>query len=301
VYEGLTLSYPVQQSEREINAQDGYGIDAMIWRTSNAPKAVVQISHGRGEHAQRYRYTAEYLARAGYVVLAANHRGHGCKAAREGSLGTFGSAGFDALVSDLACVSRQIRETYDLPLLMLAHSMGSFAAQYFLTEHSDLIDGLVLSGSAAMELRRSVMASGISMDYNANVQNPRTPYDWLSRDARVVDDYIADPLCGFDLDAASQTAIYARSDQLLLPDVYRTVRRNLPIALFTGDSDPVNHYLLWFYPLLERYRSLGFVDVSAYIFGGARHEPLNEINREEVHACLLAWLNRVVQSIRSKN
>jgi len=168
------VTVPVRQVEREFRSQDDHRINAYEWHPEGASKAVVQIVHGRGEHAQRYRDTAEHLARAGYLVIAADHRGHGKKAASEGRLGAFGSAGFDAVVSDLACVSRQIRETCArLPLLMFAHSMGSFAAQYFLPVHSGLIDGLILSGSAAMDLRRSAMTTGLAMGYNAKIQNPR--------------------------------------------------------------------------------------------------------------------------------
>ena len=63
--------------------------------------------------------------------------------------------------------------------------------------------------------------------------------------------------------------------------------------LFTGDRDPVNGMLTWFDPLVARLRAAGMRDVSTHVYGGARHEVLNETNRDEVIANLLAWLARV--------
>ncbi|WP_459568999.1 hypothetical protein [Cupriavidus sp. 8B] len=36
--------------------------------------------------------------------------------------------------------------------------------------------------------------------------------------------------------------------------------------------------------------------MSSHVFGGARHETLNETNREEVVAVFIAWIERVVSS-----
>jgi alpha-beta hydrolase superfamily lysophospholipase len=72
------------------------------------------------------------------------------------------------------------------------------------------------------------------------------------------------------------------------------IRPELPLYLFIGDEDPVSNKAEWFYPLVQRYREAGLRDVSCHVFGGARHETLNEVNRDEVEAVLLAWIARVV-------
>ena len=76
--------------------------------------------------------------------------------------------------------------------------------------------------------------------------------------------------------------------------LYAAVRKDLPLYLFTGDRDPVNACLAWFDPLVNRLRGAGFRDVSTHVYGGARHEVLNETNREEVIANLIAWIHRAV-------
>ena len=285
----------VQESNFSIEAPDGYRVQGLAWASSVLAKGVVQIVHGRSEHVGRYRAAAQALARAGYRVYAANHRGHGAQARADGTLGDFGPRGFAALVDDMAVVARHLRQQQPgLPLVMFAHSMGSFAAQYFLLEHSALIDGLMLCGTAAIDMRDPRKSGALATQYNEGIANLRTPCDWLSRDPAVVDAYLADPLCGFALTPKSNASIYEHGGRTADPQVYQNVRKTLPLALMTGDRDPVNHFLDWFDPLACRLRGFGFSDVSTYVYGGARHEPLNEINRAEVLVNLTAWCDRVV-------
>ncbi|MEN9316890.1 MAG: hypothetical protein RIS35_3283 [Pseudomonadota bacterium] len=286
------------ESEFTLASPDGYRIHGVSWSSERPAKALVQIAHGRSEHARRYRPLAEALVRAGYAVHATDHRGHGRAAQRAGTLGDFGPRGFSALVEDLALVSRHLRGTGSgLPLLLFAHSMGSFAAQYLLLDHSDAIDGLVLSGTAAVDLRDPRRSGLQATQFNAGIPNPRTDCDWLSRDPAVVDAYLADPLCGFALTPASTASIYAQAERIADPAEYRGIRRDLPLALITGDRDPVNNFLPWFDALAARYRALGFSDVSTFVYGGARHEPVNETNRDEVISNLIAWFDRVTSAL----
>jgi alpha-beta hydrolase superfamily lysophospholipase len=41
----------------------------------------------------------------------------------------------------------------------------------------------------------------------------------------------------------------------------------------------------------QRYRDAGVVDVTVKPYDGARHEILNEINRDQITADVLAWLD----------
>lgn len=286
----------VEEKQFVVAAPDGYQIHGRTWSTAAPPRGQVQLVHGRGEHSGRYHHVAHALVRAGYRVHAADHRGHGAHARALGTLGAFGPRGFAAVVDDLAVMARHLRrQAPALPLVMFAHSMGSFAAQYFLMEHAALLDGLMLSGTAAIDLRDPARSGALATDFNAGIARPRTEYDWLSRDPAVVDAYIADPLCGFALDAASAASMYTDAARTASPAAYASAPRDLPLALMTGDRDPVNNFLAWFAPLAGRLREFGFTDVSTYVYGGARHEPLNETNRDEVIANLIAWIDRVVR------
>lgn len=283
------------ETDFELAAPDGHRIESHRWQ-AGAPRAIVQIAHGMGEHSLRYRALAEALTGAGCVVYASEHRGHGQGAKARGELGEFGPRGFAALVDDMAVLSRHARSAHPgLPLILLGHSMGSFATQYYLAAHSELLAGAVLSGTAALDLLGVALQSGFKLeDMNAALPDVRTPFDWLSRDPAQVDAYIADPLCGFTVSAEGMGTMFANLGALTPEAIRARVRPELPLYLFIGDQDPVSNKAEWFYPLVQRYREAGLHDVSCHVFGGGRHETLNETNRDEVVAVLLAWIGRVV-------
>src|SRR4029077_17666544 len=96
-------------------------------------------------------------------------------------------------------------ENPDLPLLLLGHDMGSFAAQRYVIDHSREIDGLILSGSGALDgLARAALpaTAGTNLPHAA-FEPARTPFDWLCRDQAIVDAFMADPLCFDDLQSDS--------------------------------------------------------------------------------------------------
>jgi alpha-beta hydrolase superfamily lysophospholipase len=173
--------------------------------------------------------------------------------------------------------------------------MGSFALQVYLPDHSDLIDGAVISGSAAMDLLAAGFGKGVTLDsIGAGDAKPRTPFDWLSRDDNEVDKYIADPLCGFSAKDESRGTMFAAGLKASEQDEINKIRRDLPIYLFAGDKDPVNNAMEWLTPLVERYRAAGIKDVTTDFYKDGRHEMLNETNRDEVVRNLARWIDRVI-------
>src|SRR5260370_19934851 len=189
-------------SERfQFTSSDGFSIDCEKWSGHHEPRGVVQTAHGLGEQMGRYAELAKLLVEDELVVYGNDHRGHGLTAKPSDSFGDFGPAGFDQLIEDM--VSLRViakKEHPDKPYILLGHSMGSFAAQQFVLDHSHSIDGLALSGSSALDglarVAQSVAAGEDLMKLmNAGFEPARTSSDWLSRDNAEVDAFINDPLC----------------------------------------------------------------------------------------------------------
>ncbi len=105
---------------------------------------------------------------------------------------------------------------------------------------------------------------------------------------------MADPFCGFGLDAEGGKAMFARARELADPRRLAGVRKDLPVHITVGEHDPVNGQLALVNALVERLRAAGLIDVTLTVWPEARHEIFNETNRDEVEADLLAWLDRVV-------
>ena len=275
----------------EFQGSDGARIAGYRWDASGPVKAVLQISHGLGEHALRYVEPLAPLRAAGISIYAEDHRGHGRTSPDK--LGDFGPGGFASIVDDMAALSAIAkRENPGQKLILLGHSLGSFALQIYLVKHSALIDGAVLSGSA-VDLLPPPDGDGGLKSFNKAFEPARTPFDWLSRDPRQVDKYIADPLCGFDATAESMMSIFAAGQALFEPGALQRIRPTLPIYLFAGDMDPLNSKLAGLAPLVERYKAAGIKDVSHDFYPGGRHEMLNETNRDEVVANLGRWISRI--------
>ena len=284
-------------SELTYKSADGTQIVAYRWDPENPPRAAVQLTHGMGEHARRYDHVARALNEAGFVVYAQDHRGHGASA-DPASYGDLGPGSWDALVDDIGLLSGIIRDDHaDLPLILLAHSMGSFAAQQYLLDHSADVAGVVLTGTAVIDLLEPALDLSQPLDlamFNAAFAPARTDFDWLSRDEAIVDAYIADPACGFGIDAEATKAMFAGARRLADPAQVAAMRPDLPVYIAAGENDPVNGGLALLTPLTDRYQAAGLVDVTVRVYPGARHEILNETNRDEVIAELNAWLDRVV-------
>jgi alpha-beta hydrolase superfamily lysophospholipase len=275
---------------------DGANIFTYRWRPDGPVRGVLQIAHGMGEHALRYREPLQPLLDAGIAIYANDHRGHGSTAPSTDHHGDFGPGGFPTLVDDMAILSRLIREENPgKKLVLMGHSMGSFAAQIYVLEHSDLIDGFILSGSAAVD--KLIPPKDVKGDILTTMNTgaaPRTPFDWLSRDDAEVDKYIADPLCGFSVNDASRKSMFAAAAPTVDPAKLAGIRKDLPFYIFAGDKDPVNADMTRLTPLVERYKAAGIRDIATDFYSDGRHEMLNETNRGEVVANLKAWIERVI-------
>ena len=270
---------------------DGAGLAGFRWSSGARPKAVIQLAHGAGEHAMRYFEPLAPLVEAGYVIYAADHRGHGMTSGMT-SLGDFGPGGAPAAVDDMAVLARLIREREPvLPRVLFGHSMGAMFSQAWLLEHSGLIDALVLSGTAGPAPIRPE-------SINASFEPARTPYDWLSRDEAEVDKYIADPFCGIRFKTDSQASFMTLRERRMDAEALAKVKKGLPTYIFVGDADPINAKLARLTPLVDAYKAAG-LDVTLKVYPGGRHEMLNETNRAEVVADLIGWLDSAVAGLKA--
>ncbi|WP_406034003.1 alpha/beta hydrolase [Nocardioides sp. NBC_00163] len=275
-----------------VSPTDGAALAIRTWGEElSAPRGVVQIAHGIAEHGQRYDRLARALVAAGYVVRAVDHRGHGGSVASADQLGHFD---FEALVADVAAMGASLRDEFSgIPVFLVAHSMGSFAAQTVIMDRSDLYDAVVLSGSTALDVLAGALSSAegpVGLEaFNAGFEH-RTGYEWLSRDEAEVDAYVADPLSGFDLPDTAVPQLFAGAERLADPTAIGGIRSDLPILVVSGDADPLAGGGALVELLGERYREAGLKDVTVTLYPGARHEIFNETNRDAITADVIDWL-----------
>ncbi len=306
---------PMQTETFSFGSDDGTPIFTYAWRADGdgAPSAVVQIAHGMAEHAGRYARFAEALTRAGFAVYANDHRGHGRTVKNPLERGYFGDAnGWYRVVGDMARLTERIRERHPgLPVWLFGHSMGSFLARAYISRHGEGLSGVVLCGTggnpgfmgtvgrwiAAFECLRkgrrgpSPLLTSLSLgDFNKPFRPNRTDFDWLSRDPAEVDRYVADPLCGGVFTAGFYADMIGGIMDLYRSAEIAAIPRDLPILLISGERDPMGKNTRAVNAVAESYTAAGIRDVTVRFYEGARHELLNETNRDEVTSEVINWM-----------
>ena len=285
----------------QFTSGDGLSIACAKWGDHHEPRGVIQIAHGLGDHIGRYDELADVLVRDGFVVYGNDHRGHGLTAKPFGSFGGFGPGGFDQLVEDMVSLRVIAKNEHPgKPYILLGHSMGSFAAQQFVLDHSHSIDGLALSGSGTLDgLARMAQSISPGEDpmklMNAAFEPARTPMDWISRDNAQVDAFINDPLCFPSLKPKSMQSFLDAFPRLADPREIRKIRDDLPVYILSGGDDPVGQRLEGVRVLIDRYRSAGLTSIAQDFYSGGRHEMLHEMNRRDVITNLLVWMSSIVE------
>ncbi len=276
---------------------DDYGIEITFyeWPVADA-RAIVQLAHGLGEHARRYDHVAAALNRAGYSVYADDHRGHGVTGANQvkrGQIkrqGNLGKGGMTATFEEVHQLTEMIRaENPSLPIFLLGHSWGSMLAQRILKTHANEYAGVILSGSTLM-LPGVVPSAGFNKRWDKEPNS--TGKEWLSRDREVGIRFNADPLI-FPETAIEVFGFFEVSKLLGIPS--KKLPNEIPVLLIAGGDDPLGgergNTLL-----MNAFRKAGVQDVTLIIYPEARHEVFNELNKEEVIADVVKWLNTSLQS-----
>ena len=301
----------MQTSTFTLTTPDGTEVFVNRWLPDGPAKAVVQVAHGMAEHSSRYARFAQRLTDHGYAVYGSDHRGHGKTSGTRGSFAAHD--GWQTVIDDLHAVTDRAREEQPgLPVFLLGHSMGSFLARGYAAQYGSELTGLVLSGTSGgagaigrvgiflaatqSRLRGHTHASGLMNtlsfgQYNKAFKPTRTDFDWLSRDPAEVDKYVNDPDCGFVFSAGGFADLLRGLEGVNTDASAGRIPKDLPVHLASGDKDPVGANGKGVRQVADQLRRLGVKDVTMTLWPQARHEILNETNRDEVEIEIVNWLD----------
>jgi alpha-beta hydrolase superfamily lysophospholipase len=264
----------------------------------------------------RYEDFARFLTDAGYICYGDDHRGHCRTAADEKHLGDWGPNGWDGVVGEIKVLTGIIKkENPGIPVFMMGHSWGSFLAQDYIEQWGGELKGVILSGTTGGEppwlerklgpiiIKRELKKHGpmgnspilqktVFGSYNKPFKGP-TGFEWLSRDPAVVDKYVNDPMCGWmDKGTVVSYAMLGLGLQKIREESnQQKIPKDLPVCIMYGSEDPVGKKGKGPQAVYEEYKKAGIKDVGIKVYEGARHEILNETNRQEVYKDMLDWFD----------
>lgn len=304
------------KEEFYFDSRDGVSkLHAVRYRPEDAGKirGVLQVVHGMAEYAERYEEFARFLTEKGFVVTGDDHLGHGKSVGENGKYGFFCECDpATVLVRDVHRLKKMTEGLYPgVPYVIMGHSMGSFIARNYICRYGTGISAAIIMGTGMQSmgtLRMAKAVAGIQKvfcgqrhvsrlidklafgSYGKTFANPRTQWDWLSRDEERVDHYIADPMCGFTFTVNGFIALFELVSRLHDPENLKAIPKKLPVFMVSGDADPVGDYGKGVRKAYDTLLAAGLEDIRLKMYEGGRHELLNETNRGEVMEDIYRWL-----------
>ncbi|MBQ7776042.1 MAG: lysophospholipase [Lachnospiraceae bacterium] len=274
---------------------------------------VVQIVHGMAEYVERYEEFAQALTKRGIVVTGENHLGHGKTVGKDGTLGYFCEEDpATVLVEDVHTLRKQIQKQYPgVPYFIVGHSMGSFMVRNYLCRYGEGVSGAVLLGTGmhtkgSLRLGQflvkvqkklfgskhvSILINWLAFGSNNQKFKPaRTRMDWLSRDEKMVDEYVANPLCGFLFTINGFEALFELIFRLYDKQGLDRIPKKLPILLASGSQDPVGENGRAVKRSYDSLKNAGLEQVQMKLYEKSRHEILNDLDKEIVTKDICDWI-----------
>jgi alpha-beta hydrolase superfamily lysophospholipase len=253
------------------------------WNPVQAPRAVVVVSHGYAEHGGRYARLAADFADRGLATCAIDHHGHGLSEGKPVSVRRF-----DDYVDDFAAYVEDVRQRYGVPLFVLGHSMGGLIALRYVTRDHPAINGLIISGTAAIrpdDISGLTVAMGRLLSKVAPDAGIVTlPLGQISHDDAVVKAYNEDPL-------VHAQKMRARLGAEILDTIARVEvalpEMTEPVLILHGSDDAISP--------VESSRFVhgkaGSGDKTLKIYDGLWHEVFNEPQRGDVIKDVTDWID----------
>lgn len=281
-------------------------IKAWQWAPDNEEdvKAVLQIHHGMAEHCGRYKACIKAFTDMGYAVFMNDMINHGKSNHNKELLGYFGDKdGYKDIIADAKSVMDIAKKEYpDKPYIISGHSMGSLIMRCFINEYGCCFDGAVFIGTSGSNPLANVsiaLTSVISKFKGTTYKSDflkkvgfgaydkpfehRTDYDWGTRDSASVDDYQADEYCGYTFSTAGYKDLAKLVMECNTDQWANRINKDMPVLLISGSMDPVGNYEKGVKEVYDRLKKTGHTNVDIKLYPEARHEILNEINKEEVY------------------
>lgn len=279
-------------------------IHASIYECEN-PKLILQVLHGMCEHIERYEDFANFLNKNNIILAGNDHIGHGKSAS---TLGYFGDGdNIEYAIKDVHQLSSLLKEEYNLPIIYLGHSMGSFILRYYISRYKT--DKIILMGTGYVNnfLARLllILSSTIGFFKGDKYISPLLvslttknfarlvggeKNEWISYNTENIKSFENDPLSGYDFTVNGYKTLANCLLKINKKETIQNTNINTEIFFMYGEDDPVGNFKKGVKKVYNKYKKSGFKNIKIKFFKNMRHEILNEKENIEVYNLILKYL-----------
>ncbi len=261
----------------------GTTIEYDVYEPEGEPAGLLLVAHGLGEHRGRYEHVAARFTPLGLRVVVPDHRGHGRSGGPRAD-----TRNVDEYTADLESL-RKLTLVDGKPTYLLGHSMGGLIALDYALDHQSDLAALMLSGPLVLPgddqppwlVAVAKVLGKVVPTFGTLALDPQS----VSRDPKVVEAYVADPLNNHDKIKAGMGAALLNRLQSF-PD--RLPSLTLPLLVMHGERDTLTN------PEGSRLvdRLAGSTDKTLTIYPGLFHEIFNEPEQDQVLGDVTTWLSK---------
>ncbi len=289
----------------------GKKIHIYKWSPETEEKGIVQIVHGSIEHSYRYKRFAEELVKQGYVVYANDHIGHGKSINKHEFYFSDKKNGIDLAIKDLETINKAIQKHHkNKKIFIFGHSMGSFMVRKLLKRTNSRCDGSIICGTGGPStplLNLFIIMAKINILFKGRTNRSKflhalvygslkydyfnlgKQYEFITNDVLELNKYKEDKHCG---ETATTEYLLELTKLVKWSKKYRNHNMKIkrPMLFISGAKDMVGgkngKYVIRAY---KRYALKGHI-AQIKLYKDARHELLNELNREIVTKDIIDFL-----------
>lgn len=281
---------------------DGLNLSVLERHETTDPKAVILFIHGLYGRKERQIDTIKYFASQGYSCVGFDLRGHGESVRDEKDLGYTYRGGAEAMADDIDSVMEWIVKKFPgLPIIMIAHSMGSLAARTYIKRGNSPVKGVILCGSPSHNpfcsigiallkalclvrdgrMRLTFLQKIIDNSYNKRFR-AEGERAWTCSDPAERERFTKDSKCSIAGTADCQLTLLEMMNETYSKKGWHVTNPSLHVRFLSGEDDPCMISRKKWEKAAGFMKSLGYTDVTGQLYPGIRHEILNEIGKEKV-------------------
>ena len=273
----------MQETDFTLSSSGQTSLAGRIWLPDEPPIGVVCLVHGHGEHSGRYLHVAQAMTAVGLVMMAFDLRGHGRSGGNRG-----GGTSYELFMDDIQSLLDSAGNRYPgLPVFLYGHSLGANLVLNFALSRKPALHGVVATGAwlrLSMQPPAALMMVARAMNILAPGMTFKTGLDTsqLSRDPKVVADYVNDPLVHSMISARLGLEFEKHGEWALA----HAAQFPLPLYLGHGGADGITSVAA-----VREFASALPVDrCTLNVYESLYHEIHNEPEQAVILADIIAWI-----------